>query len=161
MPHPRDDSYAEGLKALRNADFLASPKYKEQQGRADRKGAHYDILEFERSFIRRMARLGVPMYCSELRRSKADQDAAYARGVSNAKGGQSAHNFACAVDIIHSVKGWKLTKTEWALIGHIGKEVASGLGVRLVWGGDWKNPWDPAHWEIAGWRTLPHAAYGS
>lgn len=160
MPQPSDETYAEGLKALRNLPFLKSPKWAEQQQRANRKGAHTDLLDFEKAMIKRMAKLGVPMFCHTLRRDKAAQNAVYVLGHSKAKWGASAHNYACAVDIVHSVKAWNLTRTEWALVGHIGKEVALSLGVKLVWGGDWKSPWDPAHWEIADWRALPHAAYG-
>lgn len=159
-PKPSDETYAEGLRALRNPALLQSPRWREQQSRADRQGANIDILDFERAFIKRMAKLSVPMYCHCLFRSKADQEAAYVRGVSKARAGQSAHNYACAVDIIHSAKAWDLTKTEWALIGHIGKEVAQGLGIKLTWGGDFKSIYDPAHWEITGWQQLPHAEFG-
>lgn len=156
---PSDDTYAEGLKALRNVPFLQGTKWREQQDRANRKGANIDILDFERALVKRMAKLGVPMFCHCLRRTEAEQNALYVQGHSKAKGRQSPHYYACAVDIVHSVKAWNLTRKEWALIGHIGKEVAQSLGVKITWGGDWSF-YDPAHWELTDWRTLPHAAFG-
>ena len=26
------------------------------------------------------------------------------------------------------------------------------IGVKVVWGGDWTRPYDPAHWELADWK---------
>lgn len=28
------------------------------------------------------------------------------------------------------------------------KKVAKGLGINIVWGGDWKSPYDPPHFEL-------------
>jgi hypothetical protein len=137
--------------------FLASQKWQQQQWRADRLGAHPDLLEFERVFIKRMAKLGVPMFASEIVRTPERQDDLYALGTTKAKAGESAHQFGCAVDIVHSVRGWDLSGKEWQLIGHVGREVATQRGFKLQWGGD--DPgvddafdWDPAHWEILKWR---------
>lgn len=155
---PQDATYGEGLKALRNSAMLDSPKWAEQQDRANRKGCHQDILAFERAFIARMQKLGVPMFCHTAQRTMDEQNAAFVRGVSRAKAGKSAHNYGCAVDIVHSVKAWDMTREQWALLGHIGKEIASGLGADIEWGGDWKF-YDPAHWEVRGWKFLIRARF--
>lgn len=76
------------------------------------------------------------------------------QGHSKAKAGQSAHNYGLAIDLIHGIFGWDIPRESWELIGHIGKEVATQNGLKLVWGGDWKTLWDPAHWEVAGWREI-------
>ncbi|SEQ49391.1 D-alanyl-D-alanine carboxypeptidase [Devosia sp. YR412] len=136
--------------------FLASSRYQEQQWRANRTGAHPDILEFEKRFIRRMAKLDVPMFASEVIRSSQRQEDLYALGHSKARAGQSPHGYGCAVDLVHSVHGWNLDRKAWEVIGHVGQEIVTQAGlaiVSLAWGGDWKF-YDPAHWEIADWRMV-------
>jgi len=135
--------------------FLASQRWQEQQWRANREGAHPDIIEFERVFIKRMSKLGVPMFAHEMVRTAERQDDLYALGNSRAKAGQSAHQYGCAVDIVHSTKAWGLSEKEWLLVGHVGKELITQKGLAiasLAWGGDWSF-YDPAHWEIIDWRT--------
>lgn len=138
---------------LMDEQFLKSPRYQEQQWRANRNGAHSDILDFERLFIRHMRKLGIPMFAHNMVRTKDEQAALYVRGVTQAKAGSSPHNHGCAVDIVHGVRAWELTRNEWALIGHLGKELANKRGFKLTWGGDWSF-WDPAHWELADWKKV-------
>lgn len=140
------------LRAIQARDFLLSERYQEQQWRADRKAADPRILLFERKFIDRMESLGVPMFAHCVVRSLAEQTQRFAEGHSKAKAGQSAHNYGLAVDLIHGIHGWDMSRESWALIGHIGKEVARQNGLKLVWGGDFKSLWDPAHWELENWR---------
>lgn len=142
------------LRQMVHRDFLASQKYQEQQWRAHREGAHPDIVEFERVFIKRMAKLGVPMFAHNMVRSFAEQEKLLADGVSKAGGGKSAHNFGLAVDIVHSIRAWNLTKPEWALVGHVGQELAKSKGIELSWGGNWPSFYDPAHWELTGWKRF-------
>ncbi|GHA11869.1 hypothetical protein GCM10007989_02770 [Devosia pacifica] len=133
--------------------FLQSRKWLEQQWRADWTGSHPDVREFERLFIKRLVKIGVPMFTHECVRSNERQADLLALGHSKAGPGQSAHNFGCAIDLVHSTKAWGLSEKQWALIGHIGKELATQRGFEVVWGGDW-NFYDPAHWELANWREL-------
>lgn len=150
---PNIDSGIEtALSGMRDAQFLKSTKYQAQQWRAERNGAHSDILDFERLFIRKLAKLGVPMFAHNMVRTTTQQQELFVRGVSNAKGFDSPHPNGCAVDIVHSTRAWNLTKPEWSILGHIGKELASQNGFKLVWGGDWSF-YDPAHWELANWRS--------
>lgn len=145
---------AKGLLVMQDRAFLLRPNYADQQKRAVRDGAHPKLLEFERRFIRRMAKKhGVPLFAHCVIRSAADQAEAYVKGNSRAMPGRSPHNFGCAVDIVHSVKAWNLHRDSWTMLGHIGKEVATQMGLKLVWGGDWSF-YDPAHWELADWRSL-------
>lgn len=150
-PSPPRDLQA-ALRGMVDRPFLATRRYQEQQERAWREGAHPDILEFERCFIKRMKRHGIPMFASEVIRDGTRQDELYALGRSKAKAGQSPHGDGCAVDLVHSVLGWELHPDQWRLVGHIGKELAVQKGVKLVWGGDWSF-YDPAHWEIADWKS--------
>lgn len=148
------------LRDIADPNFCKSQRWREQQTRAVREGAHEDILHFERLLVTEFKRKGVPLFAHCVIRSSSEQDAAFARGVSKAQAGESPHNYGLAVDIIHGVKGWEITPRSWALIGHTGKELAARNGLKVTWGGDWKNRpsdlvgWDPAHWQIQGWKAL-------
>lgn len=142
------------LQGLRDRAFMMGEKYAEQQLRADREGSRPEILAFYDAFQRQLRALGVPMFAHVFVRSSAEQDAAFSRGVSRAQAGQSPHNFGFAVDIVHSRRGWNLSKAEWAVIGHIGQDVASRNQMRITWGGDFKSLYDPAHWEMRNWKAL-------
>lgn len=97
------------------------------------------------------------MYPFYFVRTHDEQDRLYAKGVTKAKGGESPHNYGCAVDQVHYSRYWDLTKKEWAVIGLIGKEVARRRNIKIVWGGDW-GFYDPAHWELRDWRHYRAAA---
>jgi hypothetical protein len=154
---PEDASLRQSLASIADRQFCLGVKYSEQQLRADRTIAHPEIDDFGRLLVKRMRRLDVPMFVSTLFRGRDDQESAYVLGHSKAHWGQSAHNFGCAVDVIHGVKGWGLTRQEWSIIGHVGKELAAQRGLKVTWGGDWERPWDPAHWELTDWRALKDA----
>lgn len=157
------DSYAAALGALQNGTFFTNVKFQAQQFRADWTGAHPDLVEFHKAFQARMRRLGVPMFAVEVLRTPERQNELQADGFSRAKAGQSPHQFGLAMDYVHSLKAWNISKAEWAIIGHIGKEVAQQRGLKMKWGGDFTvldehgEPvpfWDPAHWEVAFWKTV-------
>lgn len=160
--------YGAALRAIVDRTFLASERCQEQQWRANRDGAHPQILEFEKALIRRFEKLGVPLFAHCVVRTPDEQNAAYALGRSQIKGSEPyAHQFA-AVDIIHGVHGWNLPEKAWDLIGHIGFEEAKRLSIPMTWGGDWDGDgdktdqklYDPAHWELAFWRTMePHPPF--
>lgn len=151
-PVPKD--FGEALRVMVDRPFLASQKWQEQQGRASREGAHRDILDFERVLIKRMGKLGVPMFAHWVVRTEKQQLELFQGGHSkdSPADGQWPHR-GCAVDIVHSVKGWGLSKSQWALVGHVGKELALQRGLKVDWGGDWRF-YDPAHWQITGWKLL-------
>ena len=156
MPSPSKSEAVDGLtSALRvmvDPVFLKSEKHQEQHWRANRQGADPRIIQFERALIRRMAKLGVPMWAHNMVRTPAEQMAVFVQGHSQKDGrGPYAHK-AWAVDIVHGTKAWNLPDESWKLIGHLGKEVAASIGVKVVWGGDWTRPYDPAHWELADWK---------
>lgn len=150
-------SLRQSLASIADRQFCLGVKYSEQQMRANRTIANPEIDDFGRLLVKRMRRLDVPMFVATLYRGRDDQNSAYVLGNSNAKWGQSAHNFGRAVDVIHGTKGWNLSRQEWSIIGHVGKELAEQRGLKVTWGGDWKRPWDPAHWELTDWRTLKDA----
>jgi peptidoglycan L-alanyl-D-glutamate endopeptidase CwlK len=94
-------------------------------------------------------------------RTIRQQNQLYAQGrstkgyiVTNAKGGQSAHNFGTAVDLVPlDDKGginWN-DKQGFKTIGRIAKEQG------LVWGGNFKSITDLPHVESATWKTIQTA----
>lgn len=145
--------HADPVAGVRNAAFLSHERYRDQNTRADRVGAHPDIVRFEKAMRKAMAKIYVPVFAHNMVRDAAHQNALYVQGVSLAKAGESPHNYGLAVDIIHSTKAWDMTREQWEIFGHVGKEVAKRQGLAIVWGGDWARFWDPAHWEMEQWRT--------
>lgn len=84
-------------------------------------------------------------------RTYSEQDEIYSRGSSKAKGGQSNHNFAIAMDVAIFENGNYLSKgSEWQYktYGNIAKKQG------LMWGGDWKSFFDPAHVEFKHNKTM-------
>lgn len=145
------------IEAMRNVGFLKSPKYQEQQTRASRVGAHPLILEFSDKLVKRCKNLGIPVFPHCIVRTYDDQASVYARGVSrdSPTDGLWPHRFA-AVDIIHGTLGYMdapVIPHAWSIIGHLGKEVAHSMGIKIIWGGDWKF-YDPAHFELEGWKDM-------
>jgi hypothetical protein len=57
------------------------------------------------------------------------------------------HNFGLACDIVAHIEGrdspwsWKAADAPWSKLG------AAGEDLGLVWGGRWKHPFDPAHFQ--------------
>lgn len=152
-PHAISEKYADAVLGMVDRAFCQSERYSVQQGRADRTGADPAILEFERKLISRARNLGIPLFAHTVVRGSSEQNRLFRAGLSKARAGFSAHNYGAAVDIVHGTKAWALTTKQWAVLGHIGKELAASLGLEIVWGGDWKF-YDPAHWELASWREI-------
>mgnify|MGYP006921351730 CR=1 FL=1 len=99
--------------------------------------------------IPHMAAKGVVAKVISGTRTYAEQDELFSHGrtkpgpkVTNARGGQSNHNFGCAVDIGLFKDGDYLEDSPLYLeAGPIGKSVG------LTWGGDWKSIKDYPHFE--------------
>ena len=144
--------------AMINAPFLQTGVWQRQKERANRVGAHPDIVEFERRFIAKFAKMNIPMFTVYCQRNAAEQDALYVQGRSKARAGQSPHNYGLAVDIVHSVMAWDMPKLCWQIVEHVGKETAIQAGIDVTWGGDFRSIYDPAHWQLANWRDLAKRA---
>lgn len=107
-----------------------------------------------RNVIKKMAKQGIYLCVAQGYRSNAEQNALYAQGrtksgsiVTNAKGGQSNHNFGVAVDLcLYSSDGkkviWESTTSRWK------KVVAAMKSEGFKWGGDWKSFKDYPHFEL-------------
>ena len=114
---------------------------------------HPKVRDKARELINRVEKeLGIKLRVTSTLRTYAEQDKLYAQGrttkgniVTNAKGGQSNHNFGTALDVVPIVNGqadWKTTTDTWNKIGTIGKSLG------FVWGGDWKSLVDKPHFEM-------------
>lgn len=113
---------------------------------------HPQIVEFWKAMHKECSARRIPIKAFEFLRTRERQDELHAQGRSNARAGQSPHQYGLAVDIISATKGWDLSKKQWDVIGSIGKEIARKRNIKLEWGGDWEF-WDPAHWQIADWKN--------
>lgn len=152
-PLPEPASYADALRKLVDRNFLGSTKHRQQHLRANRAGATSDLLAFERAFCARFRKLGIPMYAHCVVRDAGEQQRLYVQGRSMARPGRSPHQYGMAVDLVHGRLHWELPRSCWEIIGHVGLEVAQQAGVKVVWGGSFEKLWDPAHWELADWRS--------
>jgi len=150
-------TYREARDRMIDAKMIVSRKYQEQQWRALRVGAHPQILEFGNYLVAKLKKLNIPVFANEYVRTAERQKHLKATGMSDAGPANGPHVWGCAVDIVHSVHGWSLSKKQWEFIGKLGKELAVARSIPIVWGGDWppiveKVGWDPAHWQLKHWR---------
>lgn len=109
------------------------------------------------------AHAGLAVLVTQGLRTWQEQDQLYAKGrtvppigkafvVTNAKGGQSYHNFGLAFDIVvlDSVgkADWDTSHPGWSVAANIGKSVG------LEWGGDFKSIKDLPHYQYTGGLSL-------
>lgn len=95
---------------------------------------------------------GLDLRITEGFRSIERQNELYAQGrttpgniVTNAKGGESYHNFAVSFDVVDRKKGYDIN---WELVGKIGKTLG------LEWGGDWTSFPDRPHFQYTAGFSL-------
>jgi peptidoglycan LD-endopeptidase CwlK len=98
-------------------------------------------------------------------RDYESQNELYAQGrtkpgkiVTNARGGESFHNYRCAFDVVPVVNGkpdWDGSHPVWAQIGELGKKAG------LEWAGDWVKFKELAHFQYTGGRTLQQLEDGA
>jgi hypothetical protein len=100
-------------------------------------------------FINEADRLGIKLRITSAYRSFAEQDALFAQGrtqpgniVTNARGGESIHNFGLAFDVVPMVHGQPDWNGNWSFIGALGKSFG------FIWGGDWQAFPDRPHFEM-------------
>ena len=101
------------------------------------------------NFIISAEESGIKLRIVSAYRTYDEQNKLYAQGrtakgniVTNAKGGQSSHNFGTAIDVVPIVNGKPNWDADYTPIAKIGK----ALG--FSWGGDWKSFKDKPHFEM-------------
>jgi peptidoglycan L-alanyl-D-glutamate endopeptidase CwlK len=117
------------------------------------------------AFLETAKKQGIDLLVTSTYRDNASQNALYAQGrttpgkiVTNAKAGQSWHNYKCAVDVVPIVAGkprWDVKDEVWQQVGKLGK--AAGL----EWAGDWKRFKEYPHFQYTGGLTLAQLQSGA
>lgn len=128
-----------------------------------------DLLPPVRERVERMIAAcdaeGIDLLVTSTYRDNASQEALYAQGrtapgriVTNARSGQSYHNYRCAVDVVPIRNGkaiWNAKDPVWQRIGALGK--AAGL----EWAGDWKRFKEFPHFQYTAGLTLAQLQKGA
>lgn len=140
------------LKAKRQqVALLLARNYLHQ--RAGVNALHPDLQLKIRLIQEEMEDMGKPMYLFEGFRSWSRQDELYNKvpKVTNARGGQSYHQYGLAADMIFTQYKWNPPSESWW--DDFGK-VARKNG--LEWGGDWEGFRDRPHVELpyTTWQEL-------
>ncbi|WP_342490877.1 peptidoglycan-binding protein [Bacillus sp. FSL R5-0422] len=128
-------------------------------------GIHKVVKESAIEMIKQAYKEDIFVQITSGYRSFAEQNKLYAQGrtapgkiVTNAKGGQSNHNYGLAIDyVLLSADGKKALWTvneKWRRVAQIGKSLG------FSWGGDWKSFKDYPHLEMMGSLTLTQLQAG-
>lgn len=128
-------------------------------------GTHPVVRESALEMIKRAYKEGINVQISEGHRSYKRQNELYAQGrtksgniVTNARGGQSWHNFGIAIDFFltnhtGSTAVWTVN-SNWRRVAAIGKSLG------FEWGGDWTSFKDYPHLQMTGGYTLAQLRAG-
>ncbi len=105
----------------------------------------------------RVTPVGVHPFITEAYRSFERSDALYAQGrtkpgqiVTNAKGGDSMHNYSLAIDFVNLING----DMAWKVDANWMKVVAAFKKHGFTWGGDFRSIKDYPHFEKTNGNTL-------
>ena len=110
-------------------------------------------------FLAAVKARGIDMIVTCTYRDGDEQDALYAQGrttpghiVTNAKAGQSAHNYGCAIDVVPIVNGkccWDDKADVWQQIGQIGQSCG------MVWYGAPGAAFpETPHFQLTNWEKF-------
>jgi peptidoglycan LD-endopeptidase CwlK len=108
------------------------------------------VQTYARTLVHSAAAAGIEIKVISGFRSYAEQDQLFAQGrtkpgrkVTNAKGGESNHNFGIAFDIgVFDGATYLGESPSYDAVGVLGKEVG------LEWGGDWASIVDKPHFQL-------------
>jgi hypothetical protein len=125
---------------------------------ADLNALHPFFRDQVRELIVRCKAKGVELAIVETYRTHAKQNEyrSMGRKYTNSTGGKSKHQYGLAVDVVPVVNGMAVWDNVllWKKVGLIGEK----LGLR--WGGRWKKPYDPGHFEWTGGLSSTHLSSG-
>lgn len=111
---------------------------------------HPQVAPYARSLVQRAATAGIEIKIIGGTRTYAEQDALFAQGrtkpgrrVTNAKGGESNHNFGIAFDIgVFDGRAYLGESPSYDVVG------ALGMDLGLEWGGEWSTIVDKPHFQL-------------
>lgn len=127
--------------------------------RADRRlkvsGMDKDVIEITRDVIKELHEDGIYICVAQAFRSFAEQNALYAKGrttagsiVTNARGGQSNHNYGVAVDLCIYPNTFSRVEFLQPSDPRMKKIVSAMKRRGMKWGGDWASFRDYPHFEL-------------
>ena len=109
---------------------------------------HPKLRPYAAALLNEAKKNGIELIITDATRTNAEQQKIYEQGrtkpgkiVTNAKPGQSLHNYGLAFDVAPVVNGKVTYDYDWKKIGEIGKKVG------LFWGGDFVSFKDNPHFE--------------
>jgi peptidoglycan L-alanyl-D-glutamate endopeptidase CwlK len=115
-------------------------------------------------FINSAKNAGIDLLVTSTYRDNESQNALYAQGrtatgriVTNAKAGQSFHNYRCAVDVVPLINGkpvWDAENDIWQKVGDFG--IAAGL----EWAGNWTKFKEMPHFQYTNGLNLADLQIG-
>lgn len=121
--------------------------------RLNNKGIKKIVADKVRYVIAEMHKQGIYVGVAQGFRSIAEQNALYAQGrtapgniVTNARGGQSNHNFGVAVDLF--LYDDSIAKAFFGVDARFRKVVTEMKKQGFDWGGDWAGFYDAPHFEL-------------
>jgi hypothetical protein len=125
---------------------------------ADADALHPYMAQLTEKMLQTLKNQGLDVRIVETYRTRTKQAEYYGMGpgYTASAAGQSKHQFGLAIDVVPFVGGaavWD-DKKLWEKIGKAGEE----LGFR--WGGRWKKPYDPGHFEWTGGLTAENLKKG-
>lgn len=122
---------------------------------------HPRVAEMCQRFMSRCAGEGIDLLITSTYRDNESQAALYAQGrtkpgrrVTNAKPGQSYHNYRVAFDVVPLRNGkpvWGASGADGELWQHLGR---IGKAVGLEWAGDWQRFKEYPHFQYTGGLKL-------
>jgi len=124
---------------------------------------HPTVQKMARQFIIDCGHAGIDVLVTSTYRDAESQDALYAQGrttpgrkVTNARAGQSYHNYKIALDFVPIVNG----KPNWNDLSLFTKcgEIAESCG--FEWAGRWRKMREYAHIQFTNGHTLKHFQNG-
>jgi len=109
-------------------------------------------------FLRLCKENDIDLLVTSTYRDHESQQALYEQGrttagkvVTNAKAGDSWHNWRCAIDVVPLINGkpnWDGSDPVWTKIGELGEQAG------LEWAGRWRTFKELAHFQYTGGLTL-------
>lgn len=116
-----------------------------------------EVADKAREFVAKCAEQGIDILITSTYRDIESQNALYAQGrttpgpkVTNAKGGQSFHNWRVAFDFVPMVNG----KAQWKDLALFSKCGQIGESIGLEWAGRWKTFPESAHLQMTNGKTI-------
>ena len=111
---------------------------------------HPTARSYARALVNKAASIGIDIKVISGLRTFAEQDKLYAQGrttpgkkVTNAKGGQSNHNYGIAFDVgVFDGTKYLPTSPKYKVVGGLGQDLG------LEWGGKWTTIVDEPHFQL-------------